>query len=71
MEREVEAWLRRKFEGRLQEVEVVHKEDLDLVSSSCRQHDRGDFNQQGGHVAANLLQKTRAAAASHVGTICR
>ena len=36
MEREVEAWLRRKFEGRLQEVEVVHKEDLDLVSSSCK-----------------------------------
>ena len=28
---EVDSWLRRKFEGRLKEVEVVHREDLDLV----------------------------------------
>jgi hypothetical protein len=27
----VEGWLRRKFEGRLQEVVLVAKEDLDLV----------------------------------------
>lgn len=30
-ERDVEAWLRRKYEGRIREVEVVLKEDLDLV----------------------------------------
>lgn len=41
-ERDVEAWMRRKFEGRIREVEVVYREDLDLVgtqqhtlSSSC------------------------------------
>lgn len=28
---EVDSWLRRKFEGSLKEVEVVHREDLDLV----------------------------------------
>lgn len=31
-ERDVEAWLRRKYEGRIREVEVVLREDLDLVS---------------------------------------
>jgi hypothetical protein len=30
-ERDVEVWLRRKFEGRIREVEVVMREDLDLV----------------------------------------
>jgi hypothetical protein len=30
-ERDVDSWLRRKFEGRLRDIEVVHKEDLDLV----------------------------------------
>jgi hypothetical protein len=34
-ERDVEAWLRRKFEGRIREVEVVLKEDLDLVRLLC------------------------------------
>lgn len=28
---EVDSWLRRKFEGAIREVEMVHKEDLDLV----------------------------------------
>jgi hypothetical protein len=41
-ERDVEVWLRRKFEGRIRQVEVVLREDLDLVrggssSSSSRQ----------------------------------
>lgn len=31
LEMEVDSWLRRKFEGALKEVEVVHREDLDLV----------------------------------------
>jgi len=31
LEMEVDSWLRRKFEGVLREVEVVHREDLDLV----------------------------------------
>jgi len=40
-ERDVEWWLRRKFDSRIREVEVVYKEDLDLVSdakirASCR-----------------------------------
>jgi len=30
-ERDVEAWLRRKYEGRIREMEVMLKEDLDLV----------------------------------------
>jgi hypothetical protein len=30
-ERDVEAWLRRKYEGRIREAEVVLREDLDLV----------------------------------------
>ena len=31
LEMEVDSWLRRKFEGALKEVEVVQREDLDLV----------------------------------------
>ena len=31
LEMEVDSWLRRKFEGALKEVEIVHREDLDLV----------------------------------------
>jgi len=31
----VDAWLRRKFEGRIRDVEMVDKEDLDLVSGTC------------------------------------
>ncbi|PRW20477.1 DNA polymerase epsilon catalytic subunit A [Chlorella sorokiniana] len=30
LEMEVDSWLRRKFEGALKEVEIVHREDLDL-----------------------------------------
>ncbi len=32
---EVDSWLRRKFEGSLKEVEIVHREDLDLVRGCC------------------------------------
>ncbi len=32
-ERDVEAWLRRKCEGKIKEVELVAREDLDLVGS--------------------------------------
>lgn len=28
---EVDSWLRRRFEGALKEVEIVRREDLDLV----------------------------------------
>lgn len=31
MEREVESYLRRKYEASIRDIEVVHKEDLDLV----------------------------------------
>ena len=31
MEREVDSYLRRKFESSIRDIEVVHKEDLDLV----------------------------------------
>ena len=31
LEMEVDSWLRRKFEGSVREVEIVHREDLDLV----------------------------------------
>lgn len=31
-ERDVEVWLRRKFESRIREIEIVMREDLDLVS---------------------------------------
>jgi len=30
-EREVDAWLRRKCEGRIKDITIVRKEDLDLV----------------------------------------
>ena len=30
-ERDVDAWLRRRFEARVRDVEVVEREDLDLV----------------------------------------
>lgn len=36
-ERDVEVWLRRKFESRIREVEVVLKEDLDLVGMGTQQ----------------------------------
>lgn len=38
---EVDSWLRRKFEGRVKEVEVVHREDLDLVSGWTGVHGGG------------------------------
>ncbi len=31
LEMEVESYLRRKFEGAIKEIDVVHREDLDLV----------------------------------------
>ncbi len=31
LEMEVDSWVRRKFEGLVKEVEVVYREDLDLV----------------------------------------
>lgn len=31
MEREVDSYLRRKYETSIRDIEVVHKEDLDLV----------------------------------------
>lgn len=34
-ERDVEVWLRRKFESRIRQIEVVTKEDLDLVGFKC------------------------------------
>jgi hypothetical protein len=42
MQGDVEAWLRRKFEGRIRGVEVVLKEDLDLVrAGSCSSSSSG------------------------------
>ena len=32
MELEVEAYLRRRYEGEIADIEIVEKEDLDLVS---------------------------------------
>jgi hypothetical protein len=32
----VEGYLRRKYEGRLKDVEVVQRDDLDQVGSRCR-----------------------------------
>lgn len=50
-ERDVDSWLRRKFEGRLRDIEVVQKEDLDLVG--------------GGRTFQRARQlRTRAAAAA-------
>lgn len=34
MEREVESYLRRKYEASIRDIEVVHKEDLDLVRAA-------------------------------------
>jgi hypothetical protein len=34
----VEVWLRRKFEGRIREVQVVMREDLDLVRGQQQHH---------------------------------
>ncbi len=31
MDREVDSYLRRKYESSIRDIEVVHKEDLDLV----------------------------------------
>ena len=31
MERDVEGYLRRRYEGQISEIELVNKEDLDLV----------------------------------------
>jgi BMFP domain-containing protein YqiC len=39
-ERDVEAWLRRKFEARIRSVEVVMREDLDLVRGEQAGHRR-------------------------------
>ncbi len=43
MDREVDSYLRRKYEASIRDIEVVHKEDLDLVgfidksqSNACR-----------------------------------
>ncbi|KAL3134068.1 hypothetical protein ABBQ32_008497 [Trebouxia sp. C0010 RCD-2024] len=38
MEREVESYLRRKYEASIRDIEVVHKEDLDLVALSQKNH---------------------------------
>lgn len=32
METDVEAYLRRRYEGRIADIEILQKEDLDLVS---------------------------------------
>lgn len=32
MEMDVEAYLRRRYEGRIADIEIIEKEDLDLVS---------------------------------------
>ena len=34
MELEVEAYLRRRYEGEISEIEIIEKEDLDLVCAS-------------------------------------
>ncbi len=36
MEREVESYLRRKYETSIRDIEVVHKEDLDLVRHTSK-----------------------------------
>ena len=35
MEIEVEAYLKRRYEGQIADVEIIEKEDLDLVSNLC------------------------------------
>lgn len=32
MERDVDAYLRRRYEGKIADIQIVEKEDLDLVS---------------------------------------
>lgn len=42
MEIDVEAYLKRRYEGQIADVEIIEKEDLDLVSNlyiSCLIHD--------------------------------
>jgi len=39
MQLEVEAYLRRKYEGQIADVEIVDKEDLDLVSNCVTEVD--------------------------------
>ena len=35
MEREVDSYLRRKYESSIRDIEVVHREDLELVYPPC------------------------------------
>jgi len=35
MEIDVEAYLKRRYEGQIADVEIIEKEDLDLVSNLC------------------------------------
>lgn len=35
MEMDVEAYLRRRYESQIANIEIVEKEDLDLVSNLC------------------------------------
>lgn len=35
MEIDVEAYLRRRYESQIADIEIVEKEDLDLVSNLC------------------------------------
>lgn len=35
MEMDVEAYLRRRYEGQIAAIEIIEKEDLDLVSNLC------------------------------------
>ena len=52
MDREVDSYLRRKYESSIRDIEVVHKEDLDLVglhkisSSACRKFSSKQQNSQ-------------------------
>lgn len=54
---EVDSWLRRKFEGSLKEVEVVHREDLDLVRAAVGRGGVAGMGvvagQEGWHAAAH------------------
>jgi hypothetical protein len=51
-ERDVEAWLRRKFEGRIREVEVVMKEDLDLVRLCSAWHSSSSMQARRAHAGS-------------------
>lgn len=52
MDREVDSYLRRKYESSIRDIEVVHKEDLDLVGlhkiscSACRKLSSKQQNSQ-------------------------